>query len=145
MPIYCRLFEQFVGIVSPLCKVSIGKGATVASLKRMPDKPGLARASRRAAITLTMIPGSQKTYVEIMSIARDRIKISEIRIPEVRSRRTISGALALEIPGKESVAKVDILAGHLKKIFPETGDKDSSPYKESGSPYKWSRGLYHFD
>lgn len=109
MPIYCRLFEQFVGIVSPLCKVSIGKGATVASLKGMPDKPGLARASRRAAITLTVILGSQKTYVEIMSIVRDRIKISEIGIPEVRPRRTISGALALEIPGKES--KVDILAG----------------------------------
>lgn len=57
-----------------------------------------------------------------MSISRDRIKISEIGIQEVRPRRIISGGLALEISGKESITKADTLTGHLKKILPETGE-----------------------
>ncbi|KAK1124411.1 hypothetical protein K0M31_006771 [Melipona bicolor] len=72
-------------------------------MKRMPDKPDLARASRQAAVTLTVASGSQKTYAEIMSIAR--IKISEIGILEVC---------------------------RLKKIFPETGEvKIARPIKKA--------------
>ena len=86
-------------------------------MRRM-DQTGkrIPRPSKRAAITLTVAPGSSTKYAEVMKKAR-RVKLKELGIEDIRCRRSISAAMVIEIPGKENQEKADKLATQLQNIF----------------------------
>lgn len=73
-------------------------------------------ALRRSPMTLTVAPGSQLKYSEIMREARI-IKLNEIGIKYVRCRRSMTGGMIIEIPGKDNEEKAEILANKLKGVF----------------------------
>ncbi|KYN29063.1 hypothetical protein ALC57_01511, partial [Trachymyrmex cornetzi] len=59
----------------------------------------------------------EATYAEVMRIAKAKVDIDSLEIPEIRPRKARTGALLLEIPGKEGASKADVLAGKLKEAL----------------------------
>ena len=95
--------------------------------ERRPLKP-----PRRAAVALTVVPGSDKDYVDVLTTAREKIHLPEIGIPSAKIRYTVAGGILVEVPGDESADKADKLAAKLREIFPEDGEvKISRPTKGS--------------
>ena len=80
------------------------------------------RAPRRAVITMTVAPGSQKTYADIMAAAKSKISLQEVGISDLSAQRSITGGLILEIPGKDTSEKADNLAERLRQLFKDEGE-----------------------
>ncbi|KOC58604.1 hypothetical protein WH47_06856 [Habropoda laboriosa] len=80
----------------------------------------LSRPPRSAAVTLTVAPGSTATYAGIMATAREKIKIEELGITEVRPRRARTGALILEVAGPGREEKAEALATRLREVLHDT-------------------------
>ena len=78
------------------------------------------KPSRRAAVALTVAPGSGKRCEE--ALARGKIRLQDIGVSNVRVRYTVAGGILIEVTGEESPAKADNLAAKLKEIFPEDED-----------------------
>ena len=72
-------------------------------------------------VALTVAPGSTKRCEEVLAMAKSKVQLSEIGVPNVKIRYTVSGGILVEIPGEESAVKADDLATKLKNIFPEGG------------------------
>ena len=77
---------------------------------------------RRAAVVITIAPGSTKMCGEVLAAARAKICLSEIGVPVSKIRQTIAGGILIEIPGQDGSAKADILAGKLQAVFEEETD-----------------------
>ena len=77
---------------------------------RVPRPPG------KSAITITVAPGSTKKYTEVMKAARV-VKLHVMGINDLRCRKSITGAMILEVPGKDNREKADKLAAKLKRVF----------------------------
>ena len=77
---------------------------------------------RRAAVAITIAPGSTKTCGEVLATARAKIRLSELGVPVSKIRQTMAGGLLIEIPGQDGPAKADILAGKLQAVFEESKD-----------------------
>ena len=77
---------------------------------------------RRAAVALTVAPGSEKRCEDVLAWARERISLSEIGVQNVKIRYTVAGGILMEIPGEGSADKADNLAERLKQVFPENGE-----------------------
>ena len=92
--------------------------------ERKGTKPKI-KPPRRAAVALTVAPGSTTRCEEVLAKARGKIHLSEIGNPNVKIRQTVSGGILIEIPSEESAAKADDLATRLRCVFPE-GSKDLS-------------------
>ena len=74
------------------------------------------KATRRAAIIPTIVPGNNRKYADLIKEARV-IELKEIGISDMRCRRSVTGGLVMEIAGKESASKADILANKLRDVF----------------------------
>ena len=74
---------------------------------------------RRAAVAISLAPGSAKTSGEVLATARAKIRLPEIGVPVAKIRQTMAGGILIEIPGQESSAKADNLAIKLKEVFAE--------------------------
>ena len=72
---------------------------------------------RRAAVAITLAPGSSKTCGEVLAAARAKIRLSEIGGPVARIRQTMAGGILFEIPGQDRFAKADHLAAKLSEVF----------------------------
>lgn len=62
-------------------------------------------------------PGAEEkgaSYAGVLTRAKERIIISELRIPALKVRKAATGARILKIASRE---KVDLLAAKLKKLF----------------------------
>ena len=95
------------------------------------SKP-LIRTPRRAAVSLTVAPGSDRTPEEVLIAARRKINLKDIGIGNVKIRFSVAVGILIEIPGKESAARADDLALRLKEIFPEKGDvRVARPFKKA--------------
>ncbi|XP_032688237.1 uncharacterized protein LOC116852223 [Odontomachus brunneus] len=57
-----------------------------------------------------------------MRRAMESIDLGELGIGEIRSKRAATDALLLEIPGPESHARADALAGKMSILFADTGN-----------------------
>ena len=88
--------------------------------ERKNAKPKI-KPPRRAVVALTVAPGSTKRCEEVLAMAKSKVQLSEIGVPNVKIRYTVSGGILVEIPGEESAVKADDLATKLKNIFPEGG------------------------
>ena len=98
---------------------------------RLGEKPKV-NPPRRAAVAISLAPGSKKTGGEVLAIARARIRLPEIGVPVAKIRQTMAGGILIEIPGEESSAKADILATKLREVFVEEREiKISRPIKRA--------------
>lgn len=73
---------------------------------------------RAAAVAIKSLKEEQ-TLAEILRRAKNGMSLSELVIMDTRVRKTANGSLLIEIPGAESAAKADLLAGRLKDILRE--------------------------
>ena len=90
------------------------------------------RPPRRAAVAMAVAPGSTKSCEEVLTAARAKVHLPEIGIPNVKIRYTIAGGILVEIPGENSTAKADELAGKLKEAFAEDREvRITRPVKRS--------------
>lgn len=53
---------------------------------------------RRNVVTLTIVPGSKTTCVEIMSKAKSKINLSDTGIPEIHVCRSLAGSIIMKSP-----------------------------------------------
>lgn len=72
------------------------------------------KTPRTAAIQISCREGAQ--YAEVLREAKEKINLEQIGISEIRPRRARTGALLLEIPGKEGNVKANQLADKMKEI-----------------------------
>ncbi|XP_053990547.1 atherin-like [Hylaeus volcanicus] len=82
-----------------------------------PAKPSPPRAPKRAAVTLTVTEGSDTTYTDVWRRATAGVRLGDAGITAIRFRRGQTGALIIEVPGPESAARADKLAGMLREVF----------------------------
>lgn len=87
------------------------------------------RPPRTAAVVVTPPQSGGLTLAETMAEARRRVKLSDIGITHLRPKVAATGAMILEIPGENSVAKADLLATRLKEVLEEKGVKIHRPTK----------------
>ncbi|XP_018360472.1 PREDICTED: uncharacterized protein LOC108759496 [Trachymyrmex cornetzi] len=73
------------------------------------------RVPRTAAVQISC--RGEATHAEVMRIAKTKVDIDSLEIPEIRPRKARTRALLLEIPGKEGASKADALAGKLKEAL----------------------------
>lgn len=71
------------------------------------------------------------SYAEAMSRARERIKLADLGIAEVRPKRAVTGGLILEIPGADGAAKADKLAVAMAGIFEGDEARVARPSKKA--------------
>ncbi|XP_049886752.1 uncharacterized protein LOC126381290 [Pectinophora gossypiella] len=87
------------------------------------EAKALLRPSRSAAVTLTLRPEANDeglTYAQVLTKARLGVDLKQLGIDGLRFRMAATGARILEIPGKESGDKAELLAAKLKEVLPET-------------------------
>jgi len=80
--------------------------------------PAPRKPPRTAAVQVTCPPGE---YAETMRLARARVNIKDLGIPELRPRRARTGALLLEVPGADGGRRASVLAGKLREAL---GDRE---------------------
>lgn len=85
------------------------------------------RVPRTAIVTITCPQGK---YAEVMSLAKKKVSLDQLNIEEIKMRRAITGAMALEIKGPENNQKADNLATALSNAFKDRKDvRISHPIK----------------
>ncbi|KZC15024.1 hypothetical protein WN55_08608 [Dufourea novaeangliae] len=87
------------------------------------------RVPTRAAVTLTVAPGSKTPYAEVMGRAVAGVPLAEVSITDLRYRKGQTGSSILEVPGPESSAKADALAARLAEVFRGTDVRVTRPAK----------------
>ena len=87
---------------------------------------------RRAAVAISLAPGSTKTCGEVLATARAQIRLSEIGGPVAKIRQTVAGGILFEIPGQDRSAKADVLAAKLNEVFAKEEEiRISRPHKRT--------------
>ncbi|XP_017792998.1 PREDICTED: uncharacterized protein LOC108574863 [Habropoda laboriosa] len=84
---------------------------------------------RTAAIVIAALPGATRKVGEVISEAKTKIKLADLSIEGIRSRRAITGAMILEIPGEGEAAKADALAAKMVEMVGGPDIKIARPIK----------------
>ncbi|XP_020297934.1 uncharacterized protein LOC109862322 [Pseudomyrmex gracilis] len=95
-----------------------------------PPKPKLGRPPRSAAVVLSAPEGAKSDFLgEVLRYVREKVPLEGFGIPDVRPRRALTGALILEIPGKDSDAKAEELYKAILPLVVEKGGRLTRPVK----------------
>lgn len=86
-------------------------------------------APRSAVVTLTVAEGSEIGYGAVMATAKERVKLADCGITQVRQKRALTGGLILQIPGPDSAQKADALADRLRVALGDMNVKIGRPVK----------------
>ncbi|TGZ51522.1 Cellular nucleic acid-binding protein [Temnothorax longispinosus] len=91
-------------------------------------KPGKRKLPRCAAVTLTSIEGG---YDDLIREARTKIDLSDLGLTAgLKPKRAQTGALIIEVPGRDNANKADLLADRLSKLYEgRPGIKVTRPFK----------------
>ncbi|XP_049878852.1 uncharacterized protein LOC126375808 [Pectinophora gossypiella] len=92
------------------------------------------RAPKTAAVTLTLVPGAEErgvTYASILSDAKQRVRLADLKIDSLRFRRTATGARMLEVGGEASAEKADSLASKLREVLSAEAVRVARPVKRA--------------
>lgn len=83
----------------------------------------LARPPRTAAVTITIAPGAEQTYSDVVSRARQAISLDELGIGEgqLRPKRAATGGLIFEVSGKDGRERAKALAEKLTELYDPSG------------------------
>ncbi|XP_018375572.1 PREDICTED: uncharacterized protein LOC108769209 [Trachymyrmex cornetzi] len=112
----------------PVVPRSTGKNPRVLLSQKPPMEIKKKRPPRTAVVQIAT--EGDTTYADTLRKAKERIKLDELGIPELRPRRAKTGAFLLEISGPDSAVKADALAMKLQETFAENGEiKISRPVK----------------
>ncbi|CAL1683868.1 unnamed protein product [Lasius platythorax] len=79
------------------------------------------RPPTTAAVLVSIRPGSNLSYREVMVEARSKIDLGAMGIRDSRLRHAAAGGILIEIPGKDRAMKADDLACKMDKIFKGKG------------------------
>ncbi|XP_047990148.1 uncharacterized protein LOC125229370 [Leguminivora glycinivorella] len=80
------------------------------------------RPPRSAAVVLTLQPEAEAngaTYAKVLAVAKEKVKLSDLGISDLRFRRAATGARILQLPGVNSGEKADKLARELAEKLGE--------------------------
>lgn len=72
------------------------------------------RAPKTAAITVTIPAGSNLTYSAVMAAAKQRVKLADIGVTNIRQKRAATGGIIIEVPGIDADLKADKLADKMR-------------------------------
>lgn len=89
------------------------------------------RLPTTAAVLVTIRPGSNLSYREVMVEARSKIDLGVISIKDSRLKQAASGGILIEIPGKDRATKADDLANKMDGIFKGKGVHIGRPSRMS--------------
>ncbi|CAL7937353.1 unnamed protein product [Xylocopa violacea] len=106
-----------------------GKAAGKKVKSKRKERVPLPKSPRMSAVVITIPPGCNKTYCEVMTRARERIHLEDIGIDQVRPRRVKTGGLLLELTSPDREKKADRLAYCLKKVLHKIGVQVYRPMK----------------
>jgi hypothetical protein len=88
------------------------------------------RPPRSAAVSVTVPENAAITYAEAMTRVRREVSLDELQVTDIRPRRAETGALILEIPGREGGhEKASLLAEHVANVLRDTPVKVAVPRK----------------
>ncbi|XP_048005723.1 uncharacterized protein LOC125241345 [Leguminivora glycinivorella] len=90
--------------------------------QRAKPKARRLRPPRSAAVVLTLQPEAEAngaTYAKVLAVAKDKVKLSDLGISDLRFRRAATGARILQLPGVNSGVKADKLARELAEKLGE--------------------------
>ncbi|KZC05353.1 hypothetical protein WN55_05902 [Dufourea novaeangliae] len=87
------------------------------------------RVPTRAAVVLTVAPGSKTPYAEVMRRAVAGVPLAGVGITDLRYRKGQTGSSILEVRGPESSAKANALAARLAEVFRGTDVRVTRPAK----------------
>ncbi|KYN28180.1 hypothetical protein ALC57_02426, partial [Trachymyrmex cornetzi] len=104
---------------APRSKPSVATPAKSSKIRGEVNKTNR-RVPRTAAVQISC--RGEATYAEVMRVAKAKVNIDSLEIPEIRPRKARTGALLLEIPGKEGASKADALAEKLKEALENEKD-----------------------
>ncbi|KPJ00920.1 hypothetical protein RR46_01399 [Papilio xuthus] len=85
-----------------------------------PERKRKLRAPKTAAVTLTLAPGAEEsgvTYAAVLTQAKNRIKLAELGIRDIKFRKAATGARMLEVGGEAASEKADSLATKLREVL----------------------------
>ncbi|KOB72329.1 Gag-like protein, partial [Operophtera brumata] len=92
-------------------------------------KPEPTRLPNSAAITVTIPKDSEVTLASVMAAAKQRIKLSDVGVDTVRSKKAITGALIMEVSGPDCGPKADALAERMRVALADMGVRIVRPVK----------------
>ncbi|XP_011706373.1 PREDICTED: uncharacterized protein LOC105461569 [Wasmannia auropunctata] len=92
---------------------------------RMPPATVRRRAPQSAAVAMSFPEGMK--FADVVKKARDSVSLEELGIEHTRLRATMSGAVLVEIPGRDMSPKADTLAARLRETFRDSGVRISRP------------------
>lgn len=90
------------------------------SLQKAKSKPP--RVPKTAAITVTIPAGSSSTYAAVMAAAKQRVRLADIGVTNIRQKRAVTGGIIIEIPGIDADSKADDLAGKMRTALCDFAD-----------------------
>lgn len=105
------------------------QGQQTAQQSVVAEKKKSRRANKAPAVVLTLPQEGTVTMAEAMLEVRGKIALNDLDIERVRPRRSVTGAMILEIPGPEAAPKADKLAARITEVLAEKGVKVSRPVK----------------
>lgn len=95
--------------------------------KKSQNKPP--KVPKTAAITLTVEEGAGITYAQVMKAAKEKVKLADVGITQVKQKRGINGGLVLEIEGEGNAAKADALAVRMREALVGMSVRIARPVK----------------
>lgn len=102
-----------------------GKKKEKANEKARPT-PRLTRTPRIAAIIMTAPEGK---YADAIRLAREKISLADFDIKDLTAKRAMTGAMKIEIPGKDGREKAIKLAIKMDEVLAPQGVKVVCPMK----------------
>ncbi|KMQ90130.1 reverse transcriptase [Lasius niger] len=87
------------------------------------------RPPTTAVVSVTIKPGSELGYREIMAEARSKIDLKELGIANSRIKQAVNGGVLIQIPGKDRVKLADDLANKMDEVLKGKGVSIGRPSK----------------
>lgn len=105
----------------------VGSSRVVPAVQRNPGglpktetKPP--RIPKTAAITVTVPVGSNTTYSAVMAAVKQRVKLADIGVTNIRQKRAATGGIIIEVPGTDADPKADKLADVMRNALSDFTD-----------------------
>jgi hypothetical protein len=106
--------------------------ATKKTLAQVPRTAALPRTPRTSEVTVTLNGGANMSYADVLATAREKIPLTEIGVESVETRKAMTGAIIIRVPGDRDKGKASRLAAGLTKVLDPTAVRVAAPTKTAG-------------
>lgn len=87
------------------------------------------RPPTTAVVSVTLEPGTELGYRDVMAEARSRIDLEALGIANSRIRQAVNGGVLIQIRGKDRVKLADVLADKMDEVLKGKGVRIGRPSK----------------